>query len=150
MTPSLKPIFQSAVETTFARMFTLAVTPQAAPPAQVPDCFYVTGLTGFTGGVTGSVAVQMCDDTARLAACRMVGEARVTTPEMLDCVGEISNMVAGNAKANFTGKNISLTIPEVISGRGYQVGFRKYREKFELYYASEIGPITVMVALSDK
>jgi len=76
-------------------------------------------IIGFSGDATGSVALCFPDRTAIAAAGKFAGmEMTKDTPDFADALGELANMVAGQAKSKFEGLNVSISLPRVVSGKG--------------------------------
>jgi len=88
----------------------------------------VSGVIGFADkNCSGAVALSFPTETAVIVFNAMMGGAmeKVTkiTPEVQDAVGELANIVAGGAKAEFsqTGITFNLAIPTVILGRQHKI-----------------------------
>jgi len=81
----------------------------------------VSGIIGFSGEVTGTVVVSFSEATAVEIVKAFSGD-RLTTdnPDFADAVGELCNMIAGNAKKDF-GLEASISVPSVVIGSNHQV-----------------------------
>ena len=88
----------------------------------VPTPAYdVSGIVGFTGEVMGSVVVSFRQDTALSIVKAFSGEEMdVKSDDFADAIGEICNIIAGNAKKEF-GLVAGIGIPSVIIGPGHTV-----------------------------
>jgi chemotaxis protein CheX len=96
----------------------------------------VTGVVGITGsGHTGSVAVSFSEPCIKALVSNMLGEEveRIGL-ELLDAVGELTNMISGAARSEFASAGLDLDagIPAVVWGRAHVVA-----------HASEV-PVTVI------
>ncbi len=81
----------------------------------------VSGIVGFSGDVAGSVVVSFNEDTAIVVVEAFAGEKLdVKSEDFADAIGELCNMIAGNAKKHF-GLNAYISIPSVIVGSGHTV-----------------------------
>ena len=90
-----------------------------ADEEQRPD---VSSIIGFSGDATGSVVLSFSKDVAVKAAATFAGAAmEMHTEDFADAIGELANMVAGGAKAEFEGLNINISLPSVIIGEGHEV-----------------------------
>jgi chemotaxis protein CheX len=90
-------------------------------------CSYdVSGIIGFSGNVTGTVILSFPSDVAVELVGRFVG-ARIAkdNPDFADAVGELVNMVAGNAKSKMARKDVQISCPTVVMGNDYRVMQRK-------------------------
>lgn len=81
----------------------------------------VSGIVGFSGDVAGSVVVSFCNDTAVTLVEAFCGEKLNSNSEdFVDAIGELCNMIAGNAKKEF-GLTANIGIPTVIIGHNHTV-----------------------------
>ena len=83
----------------------------------------VSGIISFSGDLTGSVVLSFPWDTAQRVVTLFTG-MEITTDqreELSDAVGELVNMIAGSAKAQFEGKNISISCPNMVLGDNHTV-----------------------------
>jgi chemotaxis protein CheX len=82
----------------------------------------VSGIIGFSGEIVGSVVLTFQLETARQLVNAFVGmEVAANSPDFIDAVGELANMVAGNAKKDL-GLVASIAVPTVIIGANHIVG----------------------------
>ncbi len=82
----------------------------------------VSGIIGFSGDAAGSVVLSFPKDVASRAASTFAGtEITESHPDFADAIGELANMIAGNAKKDFTGVNISISLPSVVIGENHRV-----------------------------
>ncbi|MDY6904651.1 MAG: chemotaxis protein CheX [Thermodesulfobacteriota bacterium] len=82
----------------------------------------VTGVIGITGEATGTLSISF-DETAILSIISsMFGEAMTeVNQEAADAVGEITNMVSGQARKELeeAGKYLQAAIPSVVTGKNH-------------------------------
>ncbi len=87
----------------------------------------VTGLIGVHGEVSGFVTVNMAERVARAAVGGLLQEKFDTlTPQIVDGVGEMTNLIAGGIKKGLSGSPWGfsyVTVPSVIIGRNYQIAY---------------------------
>lgn len=86
----------------------------------------VTGVTGLTGDRKGSVCICFSERDAILAYRALIGDYQDTVnPEVIDAVGELTNIIAGQARKEFekAGINLKAAIPNVVMGRGVDLQF---------------------------
>ena len=81
----------------------------------------VSGIVGFTGDVMGNVVVSFTGETADNIVESFCGE-KITqqSEDYSDAIGELCNMIAGNAKKEF-GLNAGIGIPSVVIGTGHMI-----------------------------
>lgn len=83
----------------------------------------VRGIIALSGDVAGSVILSFPSRTAARAVEAFAGmRFEQDTDEFSDAIGELANMVAGNAKKDFDGLDIHISVPTVIIGQGHQLG----------------------------
>jgi chemotaxis protein CheX len=81
----------------------------------------VSGIIGFTGDVIGSAVVSLPRETALPMAEALCCEpTEFGSEEFIDAIGELANMIAGNAKKDF-GVKAKIGIPSVVIGTNHKV-----------------------------
>ncbi|MCK6439590.1 MAG: chemotaxis protein CheX [Planctomycetes bacterium] len=118
--------FVNAVQSTFQTMIGIDAKPGKPslrkPGEPVTAAYQVCGVIGMSGAAKGRVAVGFSGDTARSVVASFVGAqdpVALTPADIADGVGEITNMVAGAAKAavHKDGQEmINISIPNVLTG----------------------------------
>jgi chemotaxis protein CheX len=144
----MRKAITSAVIRTFQKMIMVECTPVESTQSDATQDDFI-GSIGFTGYIIGNCMLRLSEQTAREAVSRISGEKVENDDEIADGVGELVNMIAGNAKAALVNLGLSLTIPEVIRGQDQKKGFHTFNELFDLHFSSEIGNIYVMTAYSN-
>lgn len=89
----------------------------------------VTGLLGVHGRVSGFITLSLAERFAIKAVEGLAGEHfdRLTS-QVVDGVGELTNIVAGGIKAGLSNSPwavSNITVPSVIVGTGYQIAYAK-------------------------
>lgn len=110
----------------------------------------ISGIIGLSGVVSGTVVVSL-DERVALAATRiMLGDAPdAVNDEVVDAVGELTNMIAGSAKCQLAHFSMSLALPTVITGKDHMITFGSRVHPICIPFESEWGPLTVEVGLRD-
>ncbi len=108
----------------------------------------VSGIIGLSGDVVGAVIVSF----PRLSALKIAGIfAGVTFVEtdadFTDAVGELANMIAGNAKKDLDGLKISISTPSVVIGAGHQVKGTRMVPKLIIPCSCPAGSFVVEVGM---
>lgn len=123
ISPRLLHAFTSSIQNVMSMMVGLEVTiDEPVIKNNIPTPLYdVSAIIGFSGEVTGSVAISFREKAAVGVIEAFCGEAlEMHSEDFADAAGELANMVAGNAKKNF-GLEASISIPSVIIGPGHSV-----------------------------
>jgi chemotaxis protein CheX len=107
---------------------TMAFTePKPGPPflkqKNTPSQGDITGILGLTGPVNGSMAVSFSEKAILHIVSNMFGEAcKEIDEDVQDAVGELSNMICGDARRVLEGKGqvFEASIPTVVSGKEHR------------------------------
>ncbi len=120
--PKLIVPFVNSVKAVFATM--LGVRTTVARPmlkTQNAPAYDISSIIGFSGEVIGSVAVSYHQDVALKLVEAFTGSAIAPgSPDFVDAVGELANMIAGSAKKDL-GAAASISVPSVIIGHGHSI-----------------------------
>lgn len=80
--------------------------------------YEVSSIIGLSGEVTGCVVISLEANIAmELASALLDDEFTEIDEDCTDAIGEITNMIAGNAKTDFPGKNNAISVPTVVIGK---------------------------------
>ena len=105
----------------------------------------VSGIVGFSGEIVGSVVVSFREQSALDIVEAFCGEKLdLRSEDFADAVGELSNMIAGNAKKDF-GLEAYIGIPSVIIGTGHSVARLRDVPCVVIPCTSDIGDFAVEV-----
>jgi len=108
----------------------------------------VSAVIGLSGDVVGCVVLTLPMQTATNAAGKFAGiEMTQDHPDFSDALGELANMVAGQAKAKLDGLNVSISLPSVIIGKEHVVSQSKQQPRLSLPCNSDLGDFLVEVAM---
>ncbi len=85
----------------------------------------IVGTVGFAGKAVGSLSVQVNEAFARSITAAMLGmedDEIEEDEEVLDVIGELSNMVGGDLKSRLCdeGLNCNLSIPSITRGSDFK------------------------------
>jgi chemotaxis protein CheX len=109
----------------------------------------VSAVIGVTGRAVGTIVLSLSQRAACEALKRMIGtETSQITGEVCDAVGELMNMIAGNAKGQLAKYELSVSLPNVISGGNHRIHFPSNVRPMVIAFESEIGPLTIEVGFT--
>ena len=109
------------------------------------DC---SGFIGVSGPLQGSIVVSLDQDVAFAAAEAFLGSRpSAINAEVIDMVGELTNMIAGAGKDRIGIPGITLGLPTVITGRGHTVTFSNSAHVEILQFSSPHGQLTVEIGV---
>jgi len=86
----------------------------------------VTGIMGLAGDKKGTVAISFRETGAKYVYKTLIGdECETINQDVVDAVGEITNIISGQARKEFEKKGINLNaaIPMVIVGKQVEMNF---------------------------
>ena len=106
----------------------------------------MTSLIGFVGKYCGTIALNIAPDAAEYLAGKILGsDYNASRGEIMDGVSEITNIIAGKAKAVLsTGEYVieKISVPTLITGKSYEIGLIKgmtsVSMQFQLPESSEL------------
>ena len=84
----------------------------------------ITGIIGLTGHAEGSMSVSFSESCAIALVNNMIGEQfEEMTDEVADAVGELTNMISGDARAQLEkmGYHFTAAIPTIVRGKNHTV-----------------------------
>jgi len=107
----------------------------------------VSGVIGLSGDIQGCVVLSFPEAVACKVASAFAGvEMTMQHPDFADAIGELANMVAGNAKKDFQGVSANISLPSVITGAGHTVSQSRVAPFLVIPCETSLGPFMVEVA----
>jgi chemotaxis protein CheX len=109
----------------------------------------VSGVIGLSGKAVGTVVLSFSKAVALQAASTMLMmEIKELNHDVLDAVGELTNMVAGSAKAELEEYQLQVSLPNVITGRGHEIHFPSEVMPIGIPFDTVWGPLTLEVGFA--
>lgn len=140
---SIKNVFSTMVATDIQIGKPFIVKASEEPGADV------SSVIGLSGDAVGCVVLGLPMQTAINAASKFAGiEMTQDHPDFGDALGELCNMVAGQAKANFGDEfQVTISLPSVIIGKEHVVSQSRAKPRLALPCESALGKFHVEVAM---
>lgn len=111
----------------------------------------VTGIIGLSGKAHGDVVISFEQRVALSATEALLGVKYDTINEdVVDTVGELTNMIAGNAKTSLSSLAMSLALPTVIVGKNHSIRFPSKVNPLALPFESDWGHFSIEVGLIES
>lgn len=108
-----------------------------------------SAVIGFSGDAVGCVVLCFPLETAVKTASAFAGDDVTGDDECFsDALGELANIVAGQAKAKMEHLNITISLPCVIMGKKTVVMRSKQAPRLIIPCESRYGPFAVEVAMT--
>ena len=110
----------------------------------------VSGIIGVSGEMVGTIVLSMPIAAAESVVQLFTGETFETNSlDFADAVGELVNMVSGNAKAEFQRKGVSISCPSVVIGSNHVVSTQSGTPCVKIPCATDCGEVVLEVALRE-
>jgi chemotaxis protein CheX len=111
----------------------------------------VSGIIGLSGDVVGSVVLSFSFDVAGKVASAFAGaEIDAEHPDFADAIGELANMIAGSAKAQFKNSKVSVSLPSVITGKEHTVSQSRTSPRLLIPFETSLGPVALDVGIRNE
>jgi chemotaxis protein CheX len=111
--------------------------------------YEISGTIGLSGEAIGTVVVSLSEAVALKAASTMLMcETTDIDADVIDAVGELTNMIAGRAKAELEEYAMQLSLPNVITGHDHQVRFPSNVTPVCVSFETDWGPLCLEVGLA--
>lgn len=139
-----------AVGEIFRTMIETETWPLAETPSPVHE-HPIVGAVYLAGEWRGALLLETWTEQAVVWTHRLmsVPEPLSLDDDVRDCVGELTNMVAGNLKSLLPVETV-LSMPSVIEGRQFTLRLIGDHQKIKVDFASPEGPFSItLVQLTD-
>lgn len=109
----------------------------------------ISGVIGLSGKAVGTVVVSFSREVAlRAASTMLMTEATEVDEDVLDAVGELTNMVAGGAKARLEEFQLMVSLPNVVTGQDHEIHFPSNVTPLCIHFQTPWGPLTLEVGFA--
>ena len=147
--------FVEAIQNVFATMVDTQVNVQKPKIKDNANPTYdVSGVIGMSGDVTGAINISFPVETASKLVNLFAGmDLEPESEDFADAIGELVNMIAGNAKAKLAKPDetpMELTLPTMIRGKGSVVTNHSRATWLEIPFESGLGDFRLRVCLDQK
>ncbi len=148
---NINPFIESVMETFDSMLNCRVKVGKPAVTKDDEDADDIIGVIGLTGTARGIVAIRLPIKTAVTSIGRLVGvEFKEIDSSIIDGVGEMINIIAGNAKVKFEGQKISLSLPTVVRGNMYKLNNLTGAVFLTLPFSSELGDFDLLVSFKSS
>mgnify|MGYP003632970160 CR=1 FL=1 len=141
--------FADSIRHVFDTLFQLPVCVGETTVKEGNRCpFDVSGVVGLSGSIAGTVVLSMPSETAVAVVALFTGERlEPESDAFADAVGEIVNIVCGHAKSLLDRRNVSISCPSVVVGRGHRVAFQSGIPRVAIPCTTDRGELVLEVAV---
>ncbi len=108
----------------------------------------ITGIVGYSGQAEGCIVISLSLQLA-LHATSVLHEKEIKgiDHDVIDSVGELTNMIAGQAKKHLEKLKLRITLPTVVSGKSHHIGYPNGVTAMCIPFDGEWGAMLVEFAL---
>jgi chemotaxis protein CheX len=114
------------------------------------EVYGVSGIIGLGGEALGAVVLNFPENVAISVVSKFVGEEYSTiTSSVVDGVGELTNIIAGDAKNRLIqkGYKFEIGLPKMVTGRNYITAQNRSVPCIVVSFSSPIGKFCLEVSL---
>ncbi|MBN1396157.1 MAG: chemotaxis protein CheX [Pirellulales bacterium] len=150
MSPKYLEHFLTAAVSTFDIMLGCALTPrEAIVKKEIQPEYEVSGVIGLSSKkAKGTVVLSLCHEAALSVSEALLGERPTDIDgDVVDAVGELTNIIAGAAKAKMEHLSLDISLPTTIVGKQHVMGFPHKAVSVCVPYESPWGDVAIEVAL---
>ena len=140
--------FKQATNNVLSMMAATEVTFAAAGPRTTAKSFgAITGMIGMTAaGVSGNMLISFDEPSILGVIENLVGERYPNIgQDVIDAVGELTNMICGGAKAIFSKEGLvfDMATPAIIVGQGIEIGQVKGQQVVSVLCSTPSGQFVI-------
>ncbi len=109
----------------------------------------VTGTIGFSGSADGVMSLTLEEPVILKIVNNMLAENYTTiNDEIADAVGELTNMIAGQARQDLVtqGMTLKASTPSVITGKGHKISHITSSPILAIPFTTEEGSLVVEIS----
>jgi chemotaxis protein CheX len=108
----------------------------------------VSVVIGYSGDASGAVIMAFRKNVAEAVAGALAGVPMdLDHADFADALGEVANMVAGGAKAEFQGLDVNISLPSVIIGEKHEISHSKVNPSLVIPCETKLGNFLAHVSM---
>lgn len=108
----------------------------------------ISGIISLNGAIRATVVVSFDQELMYAAAEKFLGERpNSLNSDVVDLVGELANMIGGNAKERLSMSNVVLGLPTVVAGVGHFIAYNSHMAVTMIPFKSKQGSMSVELGL---
>ncbi len=112
---------------------------------------HVSGIIGLSGRAKGAVVLSLDKNVALDATTILLKEQQhELNGDVADAVGELTNIIAGGAKAQLKHLAMSVSLPTVAIGKSHSIEFPKNVTPICIPFTCEWGSVAVEIGLIEQ
>jgi chemotaxis protein CheX len=108
----------------------------------------ISGIIGLSGAIKATIVVSISNELVFSAAEAILGQRPTSiNADVVDLVGELANMIGGNAKERLSMPSVSLGLPTVVAGTGHFIAYNSRMAISMIPFVCEHGPLSIELGL---
>ena len=114
--------------------------------------YEISTIIGLTGETSGSIVISMPTKLAcKVASNMLMEEVTAINKNVEDAIGEIGNIVVGDARRSLIqdGHSLSISIPTIVIGAGHKISRSGNVPCIAIPFTTEFGDFEVNVGLKE-
>jgi chemotaxis protein CheX len=146
----INPFIEATIHTFQTMCSVTPVRTRLALKGKDEEVYGVCGIIGLAGEATGAVVLNFPEQVAVAMVSTFVGETMTEiSPAVMDGVGELANIIAGDARNRIMKKGYAFEIglPKIVAGRSFVIGQNRSVPCLVVTYGSEFGSFSLEVSL---
>ena len=113
--------------------------------------FDISGIIGLSGETTGAVVISFPKLCALRAVSRFAGmEVKIFDQMVVDAIGELINIIAGNAKKDLSDFKLTISLPSVVTGHLHKLNWPSGVPVVSIPFTSDLGNFSISVSLRES
>lgn len=147
----INPFIQATIDC-FKTMITDQISAMTPSLKRQPFSRYgISGVIGLSGEAQGSISFGFSMPVAvKVVSDMLKTPIKETDPDLPDAIGEIANIIAGNAKKGLSKFNLSISLPNVIIGMDHTLCGEGGTPTILVPFTSGSGDFMMEVSLKTK
>lgn len=144
----INPFVVSTIETFHKMLNTEAKPGRVVLKNDAVHSYDVSGIIGLSGEAQGSICMSFPKAMALKIVSQLVGtDIKIIGAEVADCIGEVANIIAGNAKQHLAQFNLSISLPKVVMGKDHHIASQRGVPTIVVPFESALGDFAMEVSL---
>ena len=147
----LNPVIES-LEATFQTMCNIKIARTGLQLMENNQALQpVSGIIGISGRAVGTIVLSLGTQVALHAAKEMLMLDALlddVDDDVMDAVGELTNMVTGGAKAKLEAYQLSMSLPNVLCGDNCRLHFPSNCNPIAIPFKCDWGPLALQVGFT--
>jgi chemotaxis protein CheX len=145
--------FVAATQNVFKVMMSIDVIagkPYLFDPTTGTHSYDISGIIGLTGETTGAVVLSFTKLCALKSVSAFSGmEIKIFDQTVVDAIGELINIIAGNAKKDLKDFKLNISLPSVVTGHSHRLNWPTGVPVIMIPFSSPLGDFSIGISLRD-